>query len=114
MALKPKQLQVTTHITQTNAIIERIHKVVNDMLRSFDLENNHENLEIQEVNTSFNHLHGYHAIRSTYHTTLQATPCQLVFGRDMIHNIAFRENWDQIQKIKQCIINESNQKEKKS
>jgi hypothetical protein len=35
---------------QTNAIIERVHKVVNDMLSSFDLENNHENIEEQEDN----------------------------------------------------------------
>jgi hypothetical protein len=35
--------------------------------------------------TSFNQLHASQAIRSTYHTTLQTTPCQLVFGRDMIH-----------------------------
>jgi hypothetical protein len=33
---------------QANVIIERVHKVVNDMLRLFDLENNHENLEQQE------------------------------------------------------------------
>jgi hypothetical protein len=45
MALKPNQLQVTTNITQAYAIIERVQKVVNDMLRSFDLENNHENLD---------------------------------------------------------------------
>jgi hypothetical protein len=64
--------------------------------------------------TFFNQLHGKHSIRSTYHTTLQATSCQLVFGRDMIHNIAFRANWDWIQKIKQDIINMSNQKENKS
>jgi hypothetical protein len=63
--------------------------------------------------TSFNLLHGYHAVRSTYHTTLQATPWQLVFGRDMIHNIALRANWGQIQKRKQEIINKSNQKENK-
>jgi hypothetical protein len=52
MALKPNQLQVTTINTQANAIIERVHKVVIDMLRSFDLknENNHENLEEQEDN----------------------------------------------------------------
>jgi hypothetical protein len=31
----------------------------------------------------------------------------------MIHNIAFRANWDQIQKRKQDIINNSNQKENK-
>jgi hypothetical protein len=39
MALKPNQLQVITNIAQANAIIERVHKVINDMLRSFDLEN---------------------------------------------------------------------------
>jgi hypothetical protein len=50
MALKPNQLQVTTNITEANAIIERVHKVVNDMLRSFELEKNHENQEEQEDN----------------------------------------------------------------
>jgi nitrogenase subunit NifH len=75
MALKPNQLQVTTYHPQANAIIQRVHKVVNDMLRSFDLENesNHENLEnmkIIHLTTSFNQLHGYKAIRSIYSTTL--------------------------------------------
>jgi hypothetical protein len=46
MALKPNQLQVTTSITQANVIIEQVHKVINDNLRSFDLENNHEIIEI--------------------------------------------------------------------
>jgi hypothetical protein len=111
----PNQLQVTTHNTQANAIIEQVHKVVNDMLRSFDLENNHENLEKQEDNPFDYFLQSTAwAIRSTYHTTLQATPCQLVFGRDMIHNIAFRANWDLIQKQKQDIINKPNQKENKN
>jgi hypothetical protein len=61
MALKPNQLQLTTIATQANAIIERVHKVINDMLRSFDLENYHENLEeknIIHLITSFNQLHG--------------------------------------------------------
>jgi hypothetical protein len=50
MAFKPNQLQLTTYHPQANAIIERVHKVVNDMLRSFDLQNNHENLEKQQNN----------------------------------------------------------------
>jgi hypothetical protein len=52
MVLKSNQLQVTTINPQANAIIERVHKVavVNDMLRLFDLENNHENLEEKEDN----------------------------------------------------------------
>jgi hypothetical protein len=63
------------------------------MLRSFDLENNHENEEEQQDNPFDYFLQSTAcAIRSTYHTTLQATPCQLVFVRDMIHNIAFRAN----------------------
>jgi hypothetical protein len=49
-ALKPNQLQVTSYNPQANAIIERVHKIVNDMLRSFDLENNHESLEEQKDN----------------------------------------------------------------
>jgi hypothetical protein len=40
-----KDKPTTSHNPQANAIIERVHKVVNDMPRSFDLENNHENLE---------------------------------------------------------------------
>jgi hypothetical protein len=50
MALISNQLQITINRPQSNAIIERVHKVVNDILRSFDLENdsNHENLEEYE------------------------------------------------------------------
>jgi hypothetical protein len=71
MALKPNQLQVTTINPQANSIIERVHKIVNDMLKSFDLENNHENLDEQEDN-QFNYFlqSTAWAIRSTYHTTL--------------------------------------------
>jgi hypothetical protein len=42
-----KAKPTTSHNQQANTIIERVQKVVvvNDMLRSFDLEKNHENLE---------------------------------------------------------------------
>jgi hypothetical protein len=45
-----KAKTTTSHNPQANPIIERAHKVVNDMFRSFDLENNHENLDEQEDN----------------------------------------------------------------
>jgi hypothetical protein len=46
IALKPNQLQVTAFHPQANAIIERVHKVVYEMLKSFELEkHDHENLE---------------------------------------------------------------------
>ena len=81
------------------------------MLRSFNLEK--ENLEEDNPFDHFLQSTAW-AIRSTYHTTLQATPCQLVFGRDMIHNIACKANWNRIQKRKQDLINKSNNKENKS
>jgi hypothetical protein len=79
----------TSHNPQANAIIEGVHKVVNNMLRSFELMK--ENLEEDNPFEYFLQSTAW-AIRSTYHTTLQATPCQLLFGRDVIHNIAFKAN----------------------
>jgi transposase InsO family protein len=47
----------TNHNPQGNAIIERFSKriVFNDMLKSFDLENNHENLEQQQEDNPFDY-----------------------------------------------------------
>ena len=42
-----------------------------------------------------------YAICSTYHTTLQATPGQLVFGQDMILPIRLATDWAIIAKHKQ-------------
>jgi hypothetical protein len=49
--------QFTTYHPQANAIIEQVHKVVNDMLRSFALENksNHENLEEKDEDNPFHY-----------------------------------------------------------
>jgi hypothetical protein len=47
------------------------------------------------------------AIRSTIHlttSTLQGTPGQLVFGRDMLLNIPFKADWAAIRKQKQDLI----------
>jgi hypothetical protein len=68
------------------------------MFRSFDLENNDENKEEQEDNPFDYFLQStawlLQANRITYLTTLHTTPCQVVFGRDMIHNIDFTANWN--------------------
>jgi lipopolysaccharide biosynthesis regulator YciM len=38
-----------------------------------------------------------YAMRSTFHTTLKATPGQLVFGRDMVLPIKFMADWGAIE-----------------
>ena len=53
------------------------------------------------------------AIRSTQHTTLQATPGHLVFRCDMILNTPFIADWEDIRLLNQNIIDKNNQLEKK-
>ena len=77
-----KAQPTTSHNPQANAIMERVHKVVNDMLRSFDLEN--EELEDDNPFDYFLQIAAW-VMRITFHTTLQANPCQLVFERVMIN-----------------------------
>ncbi len=101
----------TSHNPQANAIIERVQNEVNDMLRSFDLDT--EELEVDYPFDSFLQL-AVRAIRRAFHTRLQASLWQLVFGRAMIHNVAFRADWDWIRRHKQQRINKLNEKEKES
>ena len=52
-----------------------------------------------------------YAVRSTYHTTLQATPAQLIFGRDMIYPVEYVAEWDVLRQKKQKIIDKNNTRE---
>ena len=47
------------------------------------------------------------AVRATYHTTMQATPTQPVFGRDSILNTKFEANWAFNQQRKQMSLIET-------
>ena len=51
------------------------------------------------------------AIRSTYHTELEATPGQLVYGRDMLLPIPIKADWAHIRQCKQSQINAANVQE---
>ena len=51
------------------------------------------------------------AVRSTYATTMQATPMQLVFGRDAVINTKFIADWDYIRQRKQNVIRQNNIRE---
>ena len=49
------------------------------------------------------------AVRSMYHITVQATPGQMIFGRDMMLNTPFIADWEAITLRKQIIIDKNNQ-----
>ena len=80
---------------QANSILERVHKVLANMLRAKNIANLQLNPDEPwtEVLASV-----AWEIRSTYHTTLEATPAQLVYGRDMIYPIQYIAEWDLIRK----------------
>ena len=109
MGLKPKP--TTDYNPQGNSIIERIHQVLGNQLRTFELEEREFTAE-EKTFEPFLTACAY-AIRCTYHTTLRATPGQLVFGRDMLLPIKFNADWAWIARQKQLQINDSNQRENK-
>ncbi len=93
---------------QANAILERVHGTVGNMIRTFELDA----IELDEDDPFGGLISAVgFAVRSTYHTTLQATPGQLVFGRDMILPIQYIADWQNIKNRKQILINKNNKNE---
>jgi hypothetical protein len=103
-----KKRPISVRNPQANAVLERVHQTIGNIARTFELENNY----LDETDpwagilsaTAF-------AIRSTYHTTLKASPGQLVFGRDMMFNIKHVANWHAIRANKQKLIHQNNERE---
>ena len=88
------QKGITTRNPQANAIIERIHQTIGNVIRTFQVQ---ESTYLDEDDPWSGILAAtMFAVRATYHTTLQATPTQLVFGRDAILNTQFEANWNLI------------------
>jgi hypothetical protein len=65
-----------------NAIVERAHQTLGNLIRSFQLQDK----PYYDPDDPWGGILAAVAfgLRSTYHMTLQATPGQLVFGRDMV------------------------------
>jgi len=103
-----KSKPTTVRNPQANAILERVHQVVGNMLRTKELEKRSftEDDPWGEVLASI-----AWAIQSTYHTTLGATPAQLVYGRDMLHDVSHVADWELIRLRKQKIIDNSTARE---
>ena len=103
-----KQKPITVRNPQVNAIVERIHQVIANMVRTFELETNYLDVDNpwKEILSA-----AAFAVRSMYHTTLRKTPGQLVFGRDIIFNTPHIVNWKLICQNKQKLIDTDNKQE---
>ena len=98
---------ITVRNPQSNAIVERVHQTLGNMLRTFEIPA-YENAQDQIPGILAAIAFG---IRSTIHTTTRATPMQLVFGRDSILNVQHLADWRYIQSRKQDLININNKRE---
>ena len=101
--------QITTQNPQANAILERIHQTIGNMIRTHQLPTNNSLDEDDPFSGLLSAV--AFATRATVHTTLGATPSQLVFGRDAITNTPFEADWEHIRAKKQKLINQNNARE---
>ena len=92
---------------QANAIVERLHQTIGNILQTLEVQK----MELDENDPWSGVLSTtMFAVLSTIHTTLQATPMQLVFGHDAILNIQHEANWKLISDRKQKLINKTNKR----
>ena len=105
-----KAKPTTSYNPRSNGIIERIHQVLRDNLVTFELSKQelpeHYPFDSFVASASW-------AIRCAFHSVLQATPGQLVFGRDMWLDIQYKANWAEIRLRKQSLIDKGVVKENK-
>ena len=104
-----KRKIISTRNPQANAVVERVHQTLANLIRSQEIQND-PYVDEDDPWTGILAATAF-ALRSTYHTTLQATPGQLVFGRDMILNLQFKADWTVIKRRKQDLIHKNNVQE---
>ena len=107
-----KKKGISPRNPQANAILERIHQVIGNMIKTFKIYDR-EDLEEQDPWSGILSAIMF-GVRATYHTTLEATPSQLVFGRDAILPIQYQPDWNRIQNNKRKRIELNNKRENKS
>ena len=107
-----KKRGISPRNPQANSILERIHQVIGNMIKTFKIYDR-EDLEEQDPWSGILSAIMF-GVRATYHTTLDATPTQLVFGRDSILPIKYQPDWDLIQNNKRKRIELNNMRENKS
>ena len=78
---------------QANAILERLHQVLGQMLCTSKL-NMAKTITPDDVDVFLDN--AAWAIYSTYHTILTDSPGAAIFGRDMLFDIPFIADWNKI------------------
>ena len=103
---------ITSRNPQANSIVERVHKTLNEMVRTKGIKDS------RDLDPTYGWAGVISALQfgvnATIHTTTRATPGQLVFGRDMILNSKFHADWKFIRDQKTRLILQNNKRENES
>jgi hypothetical protein len=106
-----KKKNSTPFYPQSNGIIERVHLTLNVALRTAEIDD--REMDDKDPWVPFLSSAAY-VIHIIFHTTLKATPGQLVFGRDMILAITFMADWGAIEQQRQKVMGLNNRRENAS
>ena len=99
-----KHKPTTIKNPQANAILEHIHQVLGEMMRT-------SGIDMSETVTPAM-IDGYvvdaaWAVHSIYHIVLKCTPGQAIFRRDMLFDIPFIADWSEIGQRRQDFIDKT-------
>jgi transposase InsO family protein len=104
--IKPEP--ITIRNPRANAIVERMHRILGDMLR-VQLATKYDGDDpIKDLTSA-----AAFAIRATVHGVTKFTPGQLVFSKDMILRTNFEANMELIRQRRSAAIQQNNQRENK-
>ena len=104
-----KSTPTTVRNPQANSILERVHGVIHTTTRAQTLKMTLEH----GAEPDFDQILATcaFAVRSTYHTTLNYTPDQTIYGRDMILPTKINIDWNAIRLRKEQQIQKDNNRE---
>ena len=104
-----KRNPITTRNPQANSMVERAHQTIHNLIRVQRIKSLSD-LDPEDPWSGVLAAVAF-AMRATVHTTTRATPSQLVFNRDALHNVRFEADWKYIKDRKQRLIVQNNKKE---
>jgi hypothetical protein len=95
---------------QANAILEHVHGVLGNMLRTSKLDMA-ESVKASDIDVFLSD--AAWAVSSTYHTVLKVSPGAAIFGQDMLFDIPFIADWQNIGEYRQQLTDLNNAHENK-
>ena len=104
-----QSVPTTAKNPQANAICERLHLTIGNMLRTMLHENPPQNVQtgIELVDTAL--ASASYAVRTAVHRTMKVSPGALIYHRDMMLPIPIIANFQRL--TKNCINNKNDTKE---